>query len=165
MIDHRQFFTQSAPQSRVWTFMADRALSEEDLNHIHQKTKSFLQHWNAHGDLVHGDYAILYNQFLVMVADESQTTVSGCSTDSMVRFVQTIGNDLQVDFTNRMLIGYLEHDRILISPLAQFKQEVRSGAVAPDTLVFNPAVNNLQEWRANWLQPVSQSWAKNWVSQ
>ncbi|MDO5510359.1 MAG: ABC transporter ATPase [Weeksellaceae bacterium] len=159
MMEHQKHFAGMPAESRLWTFMADKVLKQEDLDVIHQRAKQFLMQWNAHGDAVQGEYAVLYNQFLVMVVDEKQTAVSGCSVDSMVRFVQELGSELQVDFTNRMLIAYLQHDRMEIRPLPQFKQQVRSGDIDAETLVFNPSVVTLQEWRDNWLVHLPQSWA------
>ena len=72
-------------ESKVWIFQSNRPFIEKEQKEIDEQLYQFYVQWLAHGDAVKGWAKLLFNQFVVVLADESGTNVSGCSTDSMVR--------------------------------------------------------------------------------
>jgi hypothetical protein len=74
-------------QSRVWIYQSDRLFSMSEALDIEQMLEQFTSGWNYHGDPVKGFATLFFGQFIVLMADETATGVSGCSTDSSVRLI------------------------------------------------------------------------------
>lgn len=143
-------FPEFSPNSKVWIYTANRALSEADQAVIADAMKLFLPQWAAHGNSLYGGYTVENNRFLILVVDEVQALASGCSIDTSVRFIKDLGAKIGVDFFNRL--------NLIIEAEGELKtvhvSEVRN---FPDAFVFNPMITNLQELRANWKVQVADS--------
>ncbi len=95
-------FDSFSENSKVWVYSSNRLINTDDEIIIRKHLDEFISNWNAHGSLVKGTYKIFNDYFIVLVADESQTHVSGCSIDSSVKCVKAIGDALNIDFFNRL---------------------------------------------------------------
>src|SRR5687768_5291934 len=94
------------PHSRVWVFQADRFFTADEENIIREAISEFIPKWASHGNEIYGDFAIIESLFLVVGADEQKSPASGCSIDSLNRYLQQIGDRLGINFFNRLLIAY-----------------------------------------------------------
>lgn len=133
--------------SKVWVYTADRFLTEEEKSFIQNKLTEFLSQWKTHGSELYADAAILHDSFIVISVDESKVPSSGCSIDSSVRFVKTLGQDLNIDFFNRLSVVIVKDGqmkRIHYNDIANY----------PEWNLFNPIITNLSEFRNSWLIPV-----------
>ena len=86
----QSYFRDFPAESKLWIFMADRKLEEVESQVLTFHMDQFMPQWNAHGSEIKAGYEIIHHQFLVVVADESSVTASGCSIDSLTRFVKMI---------------------------------------------------------------------------
>ena len=78
------------PLSRVWVYQANRVFSLQEAFDIEDALNEFTQQWQSHGTPVKGAGYLFFGQFIVLMADETATGVSGCSTDSSVRLIKDI---------------------------------------------------------------------------
>src|SRR4051812_34287103 len=85
-------------ESKVWIYQASRPFIDKEATEINEQLHHFYAHWKAHGDPVKGWAKLLYNQFIVAMADETGTNVSGCSIDGMVRVVKSLERQYSVNF-------------------------------------------------------------------
>src|SRR5438477_10986505 len=90
-------FDQLPDSSRLWIFAADRALKDTEAEMLEREMQNFCSSWVAHNEPVTGSARMMYNQFLLVAADES-TFPSGCSTDEMFRRVRMLGESYGVEF-------------------------------------------------------------------
>ena len=121
--------------------------------------ENFVASWQSHGAPVKGYANLLFGQFIIIMADESQsTTVGGCSTDSSVRIIKQIEQDLKVDMFNRQNLSFIIKDKIQVLPLAQLNYSVENGFITPDTLFFNNLVATKKELLEKWIVPIKESW-------
>ena len=95
-------FDSFSENSRVWVYTSNRFINTDDEIVIRKHLEDFVSNWNAHGALIKGTYKIYKDYFIVLVADENRTQVSGCSIDSSVKCIKAIGNALNIDFFNRL---------------------------------------------------------------
>ncbi|MDB5281320.1 MAG: hypothetical protein JWO06_395, partial [Bacteroidota bacterium] len=79
------------PSSKVWIYQSSRPFSQGETETIRERIKQFVAEWNSHKVGVIGDGELLYDRFIVLMADEQQVGVSGCSIDSSVHFIKTLG--------------------------------------------------------------------------
>jgi hypothetical protein len=92
------------------------------------------------------------------MADETATTVGGCSTDSSVHLIKAIEQLTGVQMFNRTLLAFFVKDKVQTGPQAQFNYALENGLLSMDTLYFNNLVNTNATLETEWLQPISKSW-------
>jgi hypothetical protein len=140
----KNLFPELPDHSRVWLYLANRKLDSTELHYAEEQLQSFLKSWAAHGKNLFCDGRFLFDQYLVLVVDEKQESASGCSIDSSVRFVKSLGNELGVDFFNRMNV--LEFDGEKTNTTNYFE------AIEKKRTFLNPLIESLSELRGSWLQ-------------
>ena len=150
-----------SPQSRVWIYAANRTLTEQESNLATERMKAFVSSWTAHGAPVQGIGIVLLNRFLVLVADETLTHVSGCSTDSSVRMMQALQEELSIDLFNRTLLSFYHNNQVFSLPIAELSTAIAEGKINGDTLFFDHVVGTRQAFESGWLQPARKSWLVN----
>jgi hypothetical protein len=147
-----------APDSRVWMYQSSRLFSLSEALEIEERIEEFCAGWQAHGAGVKGYGNLFFGRFLVLMADERATTVSGCSTDASVRFVKALGQAFGVDFFNRQHLAFMVKDKIEVLPVNQLAYAFENGFLTGDTLYFNNLVATKQQLETAWIVPVRDSW-------
>lgn len=147
-----------APDSRVWIYQANRRLFLSEALDLEPDLEAFCADWRSHGAKVTAYGNLFFGQFLVLMADERAAGVSGCSTDSSVRFVQEQGKRFNLDFFNRTHLAFVVKDKIETIPMAQLQPALTAGLIGPDTLYFNNTVGTRADFESKWLVPVKDSW-------
>lgn len=145
-------------ESKVWIYQANRKLNEEECKQATELLEAFLPTWNAHKSPVKGTGALLENVFLVLVADERQTRLSGCAMDQAVALVKSIDSILQADFFNRFHVALDVGGSLSLMNWDDFRMQREAGKIAADQRVFNHLHPDLGSLRANWIVPASASW-------
>lgn len=158
-MDIKQLLPQDfAPESRVWIYQSNRPFSEQEELEINEQLDHFTSQWQAHGAPVKGWGKLLFGQVIVLIADETNTAVSGCSTDSSVRVIKSIERQYNANLFDRLLTGFIVNDKVQLLPLAQVGYALEKGYITADTLYLNNTVLNKQELDAKWLVPLKDSW-------
>lgn len=97
--------------SRIWIYQTDRPLSPAEQAISTEKLHEFIASWAAHGNQLYGGFAFI-NPFILLVAvDEQRVSASGCSIDSLTRFISGLGQSLNCDFFVRMKVTALKDDQ------------------------------------------------------
>jgi hypothetical protein len=146
------------PSSRVWIYQSSRLFSLGEALEIEEMLNDFVEDWRSHGAKVKGYGNLLFGQFIVLMADESQSGVSGCSTDSSVRLIKKIEETCKVEMFDRQNLAFVVKDKIQLLPLSQFKYAVENGFITPETIYFNNLAATKHELLNNWMIPVKDSW-------
>lgn len=146
--------------SRVWIYQANRILSDAEVEKANDMIQAFLPQWKSHGKDLAASIEVLHNLFIVVTADEGVEAPSGCSIDSSVKLVKEIASALHVDFFDRLVISYLQNDKIQLTKMFQFQEKLKSGELSADTIVFNNLVDNKGKLESAWVVPVKESWHK-----
>jgi hypothetical protein len=144
--------------SRVWIYQSNRLFSIQEAFQLEEILENFIADWKSHGTPVKGYAKLFFGQFIVFMADETSTGVSGCSTDSSVRLIKEIEQKFKVDLFNRQNLAFLVKDKIQIIPLNQFEYAIQNHFINPHTLYFNNTVLTKKEMLDKWILPVKDSW-------
>ena len=120
--------------------------------------KNFASEWKNHGTPVKGFANLFFGQFIIFMADETASGVSGCSTDSSVRLIKNIEKDFQVDMFDRQMHAFIMNERIQMVPLSQINNFLEEGLLTPNTLYFNNTILTKKELLKEWIIPVKKSW-------
>lgn len=147
-----------AGDSRVWIYQASRLFTISEALSIEEALEGFVKGWNSHGTPVKGYANLFYGQFIVLMADESATGVSGCSTDSSVRVVKEIEKAFGVSMFDRLSLAFLIKEKVQLVPMAQLSYALENGFVTGESLYFNNTVQTKEELEKNWLIPLRDSW-------
>ncbi|MBC6489880.1 hypothetical protein ACFSQD_06110 [Flavihumibacter stibioxidans] len=148
------------PSSRVWIYQSNRMFGMMEALELEKMLDQFVAGWQAHGDQVKGFATLFFGQFIILMADETQTGVSGCSTDSSVRLIKAIEQQFNVNLFDRQLMAFVVKDKVQLLPLAQLNHAIENNFINGDTLYFNNLVQTKQDLENNWIIPVKDSWLK-----
>jgi hypothetical protein len=146
------------PDSRVWVYQCNRLFSLSEAFEIEELLKNFTAQWKSHGTPVKGEAHLFFGRFVILIADETATGVSGCSTDSSVRLIKDIEQQFAVNMFDRMTLAFVVKDKIEMLPLSQLAYAAENGFLTADTLYFNNLVQTKAELENSWLIPIKNSW-------
>ena len=152
------------PESRVWVYQASRLFSMSEAFDIEDLLKEFTEQWKSHGTSVKGAGYLFFGQFIILMADERATGVSGCSTDSSVRLIKDIEQKFTVNMFDRTTLAFVVKDKIQMLPLSQLQYTADNQFITGDTLYFNNMVLTKEELEKNWIVPVKDSWLAKRIS-
>lgn len=147
-----------SPISKVWIYQSSRRFAISEALEIDGLLQDFVNSWNSHGTPVKGYANLFFGQFIVLMADETATGISGCSTDSSVRVIKTIEQTFQVHLFDRLSLAFLIKDKIELLPLAQLQYALDNQFISPDTLYFNNLVSDKKALEQQWIIPLKDSW-------
>jgi hypothetical protein len=147
-----------AGDSRVWIYQSSRLFSLGEALQIEEVLEAFAANWKSHGTPVKGYANLFFGQFIVLLADETATGVSGCSTDSSVRLIKEIEQVYKVSMFDRQSLAFVVKDKIQIIPMSQLNYAVEQSFISGDTLYFNNLVATKHELLNNWIIPLKKSW-------
>jgi len=147
-----------SPQSRVWIYQGSRVLTLSEALEMEVHLNQFAADWLSHGAEVKAYANLFFGQFIVLMADETQTGVSGCSTDSSVRFVKQMAEKFGIDFFDRTMLAFFIKDKVQLIPVSQLQYAFNNQFITGDTLYFNNVVSSRRELETQWIIPVKDSW-------
>jgi hypothetical protein len=151
--------------SRVWVYQSDRPFTPVEIEQIQQKILGFVTTWKSHGAPVKGYGKVLFGQFIILMADESSTGVSGCSTDTSIRFIKEIEKEFGAEMFDRQLLAFVFDDKVQLIPLSHINQLIESGTITPETLYFDNTILTKKDLFNNWIIPVKRSWISKRMQQ
>jgi len=152
------------PASRVWVYQASRVFTLIEALEIESLLNDFSAQWKSHGTPVKGAGYLFFGQFVILMADETASGVSGCSTDSSVRLIKDIEQRFGVNMFDRTTLAFIVKDKIQMLPLSQLQYAFDNQFITADTLYFNNLVQTKKELEEDWLQPIKNSWLAKRIS-
>ena len=147
-----------SPDSRVWIYQSSRLFTLNEALAIEDLLNDFTAKWLSHGVAVKGAGYLFFGQFIVLMADEKATGVSGCSTDSSVRLIKDIEQRFGVNMFDRTTLAFVVKDKVQLLPLSQLQYAFDNRFIDSHTLYFNNLVQTKAELENNWLAPIKDSW-------
>ena len=144
--------------SHVWVYQSSRIFKLDEILSIDELLKNFVNSWKSHGTPVKGYGKLLFGQFIIFMADETASGISGCSTDSSVRLIKNIEQDFQVDLFDRQMLAFIVKERIQLIPLSQVNISLENSVITTDSLYFNNTILTKGELLNHWIIPVKDSW-------
>jgi hypothetical protein len=161
-LSYKELMPASFPaNARVWIYQASRLLRMNEALQLEDMLEHFVASWQTHGAPVKGWGTLFFGQFIILMADESQDKVSGCSTDSSVHFIQSVEKQFQISLFDRQLLAFVIQDKIQLIPLSQVAHALQHGFIQADSIYFNNMVTDRNGLDNNWMIPVKDSWLAN----
>lgn len=136
--------------SRVWIYTSNKELTPQEEELINKRLTAFIPSWASHGNDLFGGGIVLNHRFLVLCVDNSKVYASGCSIDTSVRFIKELGQELNIDFFDRMNLIVHKNDETKSVRLHEMDDYLEWN-------IYNPMITTLGELRNSWLIPVKSS--------
>lgn len=144
--------------SRVWIFQSDKQFNQEQTEGISKELTDFNNQWSAHGIRLFSFAKILFNRFIVLMADGSVVKICGGSTDDSTRFMKRLEKEHGVKLLDRQLLAFVINDTIEIVPMTGVDALVKEGKITGETIYFNNTITTRDELLGSWMVPVRESW-------
>ena len=148
----------SSLDSRVWIYQSSRLFTISEALVIEDLLNDFTDKWLSHGTPVKGAGYLFFGQFIILMADEKATGVSGCSTDSSVRLIKDIEQRFGVNMFDRTTLAFVVKEKVQLLPFSQLQYAFDNRFIDSHTLYFNNLVQTMAELENNWLVPIKDSW-------
>ena len=145
-------------KSRVWIYQSSRIFTLSEALTIEKILEDFTADWKSHGTPVKGFGTLFFGQFIILMADEEVTGVSGCSTDSSVRLIKALEEEYKVSMFDRMTLAFYINEKVQLLPFSQINYAVEKAFINKDTLFFDNTILTKAELLEKWITPVSASW-------
>ncbi|HEY4153970.1 MAG TPA: hypothetical protein VGM24_01030 [Puia sp.] len=163
-LDYRNLLpSEFHPGSRVWIYQSSRLFTIPEALQAEDLLSEFVEGWLSHGSPVKGFATIFFGQFIVLMADETEVSLGGCSTDTSVRLIKSIENRFKLHLFDRQSLAFIVNDKIQLLPYTQLAYAIENGFINPETLYFNNTVQCKSDLEENWIIPLKNSWLKNRV--
>lgn len=151
-------------ESKVWIYQSDRKFTNKEVAKIEEKLSDFISNWTSHGTALKASGVVLYNQFLILCADEESAKASGCSIDKSVAFIKHLEKEFNCNFFNRLLIYYKENNEIKNISYHLLIEKLEKNEISKDMLIFNNTITRKKELSENWIIPIKDSWIATQLS-
>ena len=147
--------------AKVFVFQANKFISPEGVEVIKEKMDQFIEDWTVHGKNLKATYQIVEPLFIVVAVDESLAELSGCSKDALTKEIKAIGDELGVDFFDRLMVAYHpSEEEIALVDLGAFKKLIQKDEITQNTIVYNNLIETKADLKHKWQIPVKDSWHK-----
>lgn len=151
-------FDEMPINSRIWIYQTDRIFTPAEKAIVEERIGSFMNTWASHGKPLKASFKLFFDRFIIIAVDESYYSASGCSIDSSVEVIRVLEKELDIQLLDRSNIAYKRDGEIALSNIGNLKEDVRTGKIAPETLVFNNTITTLAELEEKWQMPASATW-------
>ena len=153
-------FDALSDDARLWIYALDTVVTADQAGQVQDRLNRFTAQWLSHGRKVQAAAALWHGRFLVIAAEIPDAEISGCGIDASVHAVEEIGATEGFSILPALSIFYRHTDGALsVTDRAGFRAHVRSGAITGNTIVLDPSITRLSEFRAGLFeQPARNTW-------
>ena len=151
---HFESFPNSA---RLWVFSLNGQIA--DLEKYQSGLEKFVSGWKAHGSSLKAEVEIIDNQLLLVAADESYTSPSGCSIDALTREVTRLAGEAGLTVCGGGDVTFKMGESWKAASRAEFQKLMTSGVVNRNTDVVDATLTSVGELRSKGVvKPLKESW-------
>jgi len=152
------------PASKVWIYSSDKSIDDVKAKEIQEKINLFTTQWTAHDIALKATGTVLYNRFIILSVDESQTNASGCSIDKSVHFVKEIENRFDLQLFDRLTIYYFKNEELGSFHLNDILEKVGSGEINRQTKIVDTTLTQLGALRTEFIKEAGKSWLGRFIA-
>lgn len=156
----REAFPALPDDARVWTYAANRELSERDVDVTSSRLDAFFRNWTSHGRDVRGASAIIDSQIVVVAAHIPSGDISGCGIDKSVHVVERALNEVGAGVSSSLNVVYrTSAGATEIATRSEFRALSRSRSVNGATAVYDLTVQTVGDLRGGrFVVPAAEAW-------
>lgn len=152
-------FNEFPDSARVWVYGVDHAVNDAFRITLLQEVDNYLTDWTAHDVPLSAARNWTDDRFLTIAVDQNRAGASGCSIDGLFRMLKALQAKLGAAVVTSGLIFFRDKDgKVRSVTRDEFSELGTAGEVGGDTIVFDPSVTTLGEWRSRFESRAADSW-------
>ena len=144
--------------AKVWVYQSSRLLTMSEALQLEELLNTFVENWESHGAPVKGYANLLFGQFIVFMADDTNAKICGKAIDSVARFAKEIEQTFSINLLDRQSLAFVVKEKVQLLPLAQLNYSIENNFINHDTIYFNNLVADKKSLLCNWMIPIKESW-------
>lgn len=149
-----------ADEAQLWVYVADRTLSDAELETLDEFLERFLDQWSSHGRTVEGAFEIRDRRILLLAGHIADAEISGCGIDESVRTIDRIAEEMGFSWLPGLNVFYRDAEgEVVATDRGSFQELAEQGEITGETSVFDPTIDTLEALREDGLErPARSSW-------
>ena len=151
-------YTEISEDAKVWIYPSNRKFYPAEILEIEQKIKTFVENWKKEDENFKVSYQFLYNRFIVLIADDENTTITNTDIDASVSFILELQETYKVELLDKMNVCFKQGEFVQYKELKDFKKLVKNRAVTAKTIIFDNLITNNHDFKNFWEIPIEESW-------
>lgn len=144
--------------AKVWVYPSSRKFYPTEIEEIEKKIKSFIENWKTDDENFKASYRFLYNRFIILVADDSETSLKNIDIDTSVSFILKLQEIYKVELLDKMNVCFKQGEFVQYKELKDFKKLLKNKALTRKTIIFDNLINNKEDLENFWEITIEDSW-------
>ena len=149
--------------AKVWVYPSSRKFYPAEIPEIEQKLKEFVENWKLEDEHFKVSYQFLYDRFIILVADDSETALTNADIDASVAFILQLQETYKVALLDKMNACFKQGEYVQYKELKDFKKLLKNKAVTSKTIIFDNLINNKEDLENYWELAIEDSWYNRYL--
>jgi len=149
--------------AKVWVYPSSRKFYPAEIPEIEQQLKKFVENWKLEDETFKVSYQFLYNRFIILVADDSETALTNADIDASVAFILQLQETYKVALLDKMNACFKQGEYVQYKELKDFKKLLKNKAVTAKTIIFDNLINNKEDLENYWELAIEDSWYNRYL--
>jgi len=150
--------------AKVWIYQSSKHFDKDEIDYLNVQLDDFTSEWESHGSMLKATFEVMHDLFVVIFVDEEDARMCGTAQDRSVKLMKTLGEELEVDFLNRMIQSYKIGEKVEVVKMQDFEQLLADKIIDENTTVFNNMITTKADFDDNWEVALKDSWHKQFLS-
>ena len=151
-------YSEISDDAKVWIYPSSRKFYNTEIEALESSIKSFLENWQKEDENFKASYQFLYNRFIVLVVEYSETAISNAVIDASVSFILQLQETYKVELLDKMNVCFKQGEFVQYKELKDFKKLLKNKALTGKSIIFDNLVNNNYDFKNFWEMPIEDSW-------
>jgi hypothetical protein len=156
-------YTSISNDAKVWVYPSSRKFYPTEIEEIEQKVKQFVESWKLEDENFKVSYQLLYNRFIILVADDTETSLTNADIDASVSFILQLPVTYKVELLDKMNACFKQGEYVQYKDLKDFKKLLKNKAVTAKTIIFDNLINNKEDLENFWEITIENSWYNRYL--
>ena len=150
-------------EAKVWVYPSSRKFYPNEIEGIESKVKDFLEKWKSDDENFKASYQFLYNRFIVLFADDKNSTLTNSDIDTSVSFILGLQQEYEVELLDKMNACFKQGEYVQYKDLKDFKKLLKNKAVTAKSIIFDNLITTKVDFDNNWEIPLEESWYNRYL--
>ena len=156
-------YTSISNDAKVWVYPSSRKFYPTEIEEIEQKVKQFVESWKPEDENFKVSYQLLYNRFIILVADDTETSLTNADIDASVSFILQLQETYKVELLDKMNACFKQGEYVQYKDLKDFKKLLKNKSVTAKTIIFDNLINNKEDLENFWEITIENSWYNRYL--
>jgi hypothetical protein len=150
-------------EAKVWIYPSSRKFYPNEIAGIEDKIKTFVENWKANDENFKASYKFLYNRFIILVADDTNSPLTNTDIDTSVSFILSLQQEYEIELLDKMNACFKQGEYVQYKDLKEFKKLLKNKSVTAKTIIFDNLITTKLDFENNWEISIEESWYNRYL--